>query len=180
MSVWFWQLRFKKWSQSSVHRLSGLLRTDMMTSFQLAYLPIFANRLINILSLCNIGTVKSTNSYVLPFGLIVIMANVWHVGPGIERCGFEFWHRLSFLFCLGAGCKFLYFKDHWHDRMEIKESQVNAELSQVRDRYVWVTTVYSRLDQTCFAQHHVVGVCTTSYTWNAPLNIVFDGFLGFF
>ena len=84
----------------------------MMTSFQLAYLPIIVNRLINILSLCNIGTVKSTNSYVLPCGLIVIMANVWHVGPGIERCGFEFWQRLSFLFCLGAGCKFLYFKDY--------------------------------------------------------------------
>ena len=120
-----------------------------MTSFQLAYLPIIANRLINILSLCNIGTVKSTNSYVLPCGLIVIMANVWHVGPGIEGCGFEFWQRLSFLFCLGAGCKFLYFKDHWHDRMEIKESKVNAELSQVRDSYVWVTTVYSSLDHVC-------------------------------
>ena len=120
-----------------------------MTSFQLAYLPIIANRLINILSLCNIGTVKSTNSYVLPCGLIVIMANVWHVGPGIEECGFEFWQRFSFLFCLGAGCKFLYFKDHWHDRMEIKESKVNAELSQVRDSYVWVTTVYSSLDHVC-------------------------------
>ena len=77
------------------------------------------------------------------------MANVWHVGPGIEGCGFEFWQRLSFLFCLGAGCKFLYFKDHWHDRMEIKESKVNAELSQVRDSYVWVTTVYSSLDHVC-------------------------------
>ena len=101
------------------------------------------------LSLCNIWKVKSTNIYAWPCGLIVIMANVWHVGPGIEGCGFEFWQRLSFLFCLGAGCKFLYFKDHWHDRMEIKESKVNAELSQVRDSYVWVTTVYSSLDHVC-------------------------------
>ena len=64
--------------------------------------------------------------------------------------------------------------------MEIEESKVNAELSQVRDRYVWVTTAYSSPDQTCFVQHHVGGACTTTYTWNAPLNIVFDGFLGLF
>ena len=178
MSVWFWQLRFKKWSQSSVHPLSGLLQTNMMTTFQLAWLPIIVNRLINILSWCNIGTVKSTNIYAWPCGLIVIMANVWHVGPGIEGCGFEFWQRLSFLFCLGAGCKFLYFKDHWHGRMEIEESRVKAELSQVRDSYVWVITIYSSPDQTCFVQHHVSWACTTTYTWNAPLNIVFDGFLG--
>ena len=120
-----------------------------MTTFQLAWLPIIVNHLINILSWCNIGTVKSTNIYAWPCSLIVIMANIWHVGPGIEGCGFEFWQRLSFLFCLGAGCKFLYFKDHWHDRMEIKESKVNAELSQVRDSYVWVTTVYSSLDHVC-------------------------------
>ena len=48
--------------------------------------------------------------------------------------------------------------------MEIEESRVKAELSQVRDSYVWVTTIYSSPDQTCFVQH-------------APLNIVFDGFL---
>ena len=121
----------------------------MNNLFQLAWLPIIVNRLINILSWCNIGTVKSTNIYAWPCGLIVIMANVWHVGPGIEGCGFEFWQRLSLLLCLGAGCKFLYFKDHWHDRTEIKESKVNAELSQVRDSYVWVTTVYSSLDHVC-------------------------------
>ena len=113
-----------------------------------------------------------------PCGLIVIMANVWRVGPGIERCGFEFWQRLSLLFCLGAGCKFLYFKDHRHDQMEIEELKVNTELTQIRDSYVWVTTVYSSPDQLCFVQHHVGGACTTTYTWNASLNIVFDGFLG--
>ena len=64
--------------------------------------------------------------------------------------------------------------------MEIEESKVNAELSQVRDSYVWVTTIYSSPDQTCFVQHHVGGACTTTYTWNAPLNILFDGFLGLF
>ena len=61
--------------------------------------------------------------------------------------------------------------------MEIEESRVKAELSQVRDSYVWVTTIYSSPDQTCFVQH-VSWACTTTYTWNAPLNIVFDGFLG--
>ena len=91
------------------------------------------------------------------------MANVWRVEPEMERCGFEFWPP-----------------DHWHDRMEIEESKVNAELSQVRDIYVWVTTVYFGPNQTCFVQHHVGGACTTTYTWNAPLNIVFDGFLGLF
>ena len=47
----------------------------------------------------------------------LFMANVWRVGPVMERCGFEFWQRLSFLFCLGAGCKFLYFKKSltWSD-----------------------------------------------------------------
>ena len=121
---------------------------------------------------------KSRNIYARPCGLIVIMANVWRVGPGIERCGFEFWQRLSLLFCLGAGCKFLYFKDHRHDQMEIEELKVNTELTQIRDSYVWVTTVYSSPDQLCFVQHHVGGACTTTYTWNASLNIVFDGFLG--
>ena len=58
------------------------------------------------------------------------------VGPGIERCRFEFWQRLSVVFCLGIGCKFLYFKDHRHDQMEIEEFKVNAELSQIRDSYV--------------------------------------------
>ena len=180
MNVWFWQLLFKKWSQSSIHHLSGLLRTNMTTSFQLACLPIIVSQLINILSLCNIWKLKSTNIYAWPCGLIVIMANVWGVGPGIERCRFEFWQRLSLLFYLGAGCKFLYFKDHRHDQMEIEEFKVNAELSQIRDSYVWVTTVYSSPDQLCFVQHHVGGACTTTYTWNASLNIVFDGFLGLF
>ena len=32
--------------------------------------------------------------------------------------------------------------------MEIEESRVKAELSQVRDSYVWVTTIYSSPDQT--------------------------------
>ena len=64
--------------------------------------------------------------------------------------------------------------------MEIEESKVNAELSQVRDIYVWVTTVYFGPNQTCFVQHHVGGACTTTYTWNASLNIVFDRFLGLF
>ena len=68
----------------------------------------------------------------------------------------------------------------WRDRKEIEESKVNAELSQVRDIYVWVTTVYSGPNQTCFVQHHVGGACTTTYTRNASLNIVFDGFLGLF
>ena len=95
MNVWFWQLLFKKWSQSSIHLLSGLLRTNMTTSFQLACLPIIVSQLINILSLCNIWKLKSTNIYAWPCGLIVIMANVWRVGPGIERCRFEFWQRLS-------------------------------------------------------------------------------------
>ena len=62
--------------------------------------------------------------------------------------------------------------------MEIEELKVNTELSQIRDSYVWVTTVHSSPDQLCFVQHHVGGACTTTYTWNAPLNIVFDGFLG--
>ena len=110
------------------------------------------------LSLCNIWKVKSTNIYAWPCGLIVIMANVWRVGPGIERCWFEFRQRLSFLFCLWARCKFIYFKDHWHDQMEIEESKVNAELSQVRDSLVWVTTVYSSPDQTLF--------CPTSCWWS--------------
>ena len=120
------------YSQPSIHHLSGLLRTNMMTSLQ--------------------------------FFFSFFMANVWRVEPEMERCGFEFWQRLSFLFCLGAGCKFLYFKNHWHDRMEIEESKVNAELSQVRDIYVWVTTVYFGPNQTCFVQHHVGGACTTTYT----------------
>ena len=64
--------------------------------------------------------------------------------------------------------------------MEIEESKVNAELSQVRDIYIWVTTVYFGPNQTCFVQHYVGGACTTTYTWNASLNIVFDGFLGLF
>ena len=62
--------------------------------------------------------------------------------------------------------------------MEIEEFRVKAELSQVRDSYVWVTTIYSSPDQTCFVQHHVSWAYTTTYTWNAPLDIVFDGFLG--
>ena len=62
--------------------------------------------------------------------------------------------------------------------MEIEELKVNTELSQIRDSYVWVTTVYSGPDQLCFVQHHVGGACTTTYTWNASLNIVFDVFLG--
>ena len=87
------------------------------------------------------------------------------------------------IFALRAKCfgfVITYFKNHWHDRMEIEESKVNAELSQVRDIYVWVTTVYFGPNQTCFVQHHVGGACTTTYTWNASLNIVFDGFLGLF
>ena len=62
--------------------------------------------------------------------------------------------------------------------MEIEELKVNTELTQIRDSYVWVTTVYSSPDQLCFVQHYVGGACTTTYTWNASLNIVFDGFLG--
>ena len=64
--------------------------------------------------------------------------------------------------------------------METEQSKVNVELSQVRDTYVWVTTVYSGPNQTCFVQHHVGGACTTTYTRNASLNIVFDGFLGLY
>ena len=45
--------------------------------------------------------------------------------------------------------------------MEIEEFKVNAELSQIRDSYVWVTTVYSSPDQLCFVHHHVGGACTT-------------------
>ena len=62
--------------------------------------------------------------------------------------------------------------------MEIEELKVNTELTQIRDSYVWVTTVYSSPDQLCFVQHHAGGACTTTYTWNASLNILFDGFLG--
>ena len=158
--------------------LIGIITNQHDDQLPVSLFTIIVSQLINILSLCNIWKLKSTNIYAWPCGLIVIMATVWHVGPGIEGCGFEFWQRLSLLFCLGAGCKFLYFKDHRHDQMEIEECKVNAVLSQIKDSYVWVTTVYSSPDQLCFVQHHVGGACTTTYTWNASLNILFDGFLG--
>ena len=60
------------------------------------------------------------------------MANVWRVGPGIERCGFEFWQTLFYsVWELDVNCILKII-----DMMEIEELKVNTELSQIRDSYV--------------------------------------------